>query len=71
MKISITETDQSRISDVDFDNLQFGRVFSDHMLEMAYRDGKWHQPEIKPYGPNSIHSFYAGSCITDRPFLKE
>ncbi len=67
MKISITETDQSRISDVDFDNLQFGRVFSDHMLEMVYRDGKWHQPEIKPYGPiqftPSMQALHYGQAI--------
>lgn len=51
MNIKITQTDQSRISEIDFNNLQFGRVFSDHMFEMVYRDGKWVDAEIKPYGP--------------------
>jgi branched-chain amino acid aminotransferase len=51
MKISITKAEQSRISELDFDNLEFGRIFSDHMFEMTYSDGKWHSAEIKPYGP--------------------
>jgi branched-chain amino acid aminotransferase len=51
MKISITKADQSRISELDFDNLDFGRIFSDHMFEMTYSGGKWHSAEIKPYGP--------------------
>lgn len=67
MKIHITETDQSRISDVDFDNLQFGRVFSDHMLEMVYKGGQWHSPEIKPYGPvpftPSMQALHYGQAI--------
>ncbi len=67
MKISITETDQSRISDVDFDNLQFGRVFSDHMLEMVYKDGSWQKAEIKPYGPvqftPSMQALHYGQAI--------
>ncbi|WP_069132310.1 branched-chain amino acid aminotransferase [Rhodohalobacter halophilus] len=67
MKIHITETDQSRISEVDFKNLQFGRVFSDHMLEMVYRDGQWQEPEIKPYGPvefkPSMQALHYGQAI--------
>ncbi len=51
MKITITKSDHSRINEIDFDNLQFGRIFSDHMFEMKYEDGKWIQGEIKPYGP--------------------
>jgi branched-chain amino acid aminotransferase len=32
-------------------NLPFGRVFGDHMLIARYSEGKWHTPEIMPYGP--------------------
>ncbi|MEX2435875.1 MAG: branched-chain amino acid aminotransferase, partial [Balneolaceae bacterium] len=39
----------------DFDNLQFGKMFSDHMVSMHYEDGNWDDPEIKPYGPISFH----------------
>lgn len=67
MKISITQTDQSRISEVDFDNLQFGRIFSDHMLEMVYRNGKWSSPVIKPYGAieftPSMQALHYGQAI--------
>ncbi len=41
----------SRLSEIDMDNIPFGREFSDHMLVVNYTDGKWQQPEIKPYGP--------------------
>lgn len=51
MKITITESVRSRINEIDFDNLEFGRVFSDHMFEMVYKGGKWQNAEIKPYGP--------------------
>lgn len=54
MKISISQTEQSRISEIDFDNLHFGRVFSDHMFEMVYQEGEWTDAEIKPYGPISF-----------------
>lgn len=67
MKISITRTDQSRISEVDFENLQFGRVFSDHMLVMAYRDETWQPPQIKPYGAieftPSMQALHYGQAI--------
>jgi len=67
MSINITKAEQSRISEIDFDNLEFGRVFSDHMLEMVYRDGKWSEPEIKPYGPisfePSIQALHYGQAV--------
>jgi branched-chain amino acid aminotransferase len=46
----IKETDTSRIGAVDFDNLTFGSDFSDHMFECDYKNGKWQEPTIKPYG---------------------
>ncbi|MGD8427348.1 MAG: branched-chain amino acid aminotransferase, partial [Balneolaceae bacterium] len=48
--IAITKTSKSRINEVNLDDPGFGRVFSDHMLEMKYSEKQWHQPEIKPYG---------------------
>ena len=42
---------KSRLSGIDFDNLPFGSVFSDHMLCADYRDGHWEEPSIVPYGP--------------------
>lgn len=40
----------SRISEIDFKNLEFGKYISDHMVVAEYRDKKWHAPVIKPYG---------------------
>ncbi len=48
-KIKITETNQSRLSEIDFKKLQFGETFSDHMFSVEYKDGKWTNPEIKPF----------------------
>jgi len=31
--------------------LAFGRVFTDHMVVIPYRDGAWQQGELKAYGP--------------------
>jgi branched-chain amino acid aminotransferase len=35
--------------------LNFGEVFSDHMLIIDYKDGKWQAPQIIPYGPMGIY----------------
>ena len=45
---------QSRLSQVDFDNLGFGSIFSDHMFSMDYQDGAWRMPRIHPYGALSL-----------------
>lgn len=41
---------QSRIAEVDFNNIEFGKIFADHMLVADYKDGAWQNPEIVPYG---------------------
>jgi len=36
----------------EWQNLGFGKIFTDHMFMMDYDDGKgWHSPQILPYGP--------------------
>lgn len=52
--IKVTPINASKIDTVDFNNLSFGTVFTDHMFECNYKDGKWDQPEIKPYGNISV-----------------
>lgn len=52
--IEITKTKNSKINSVDFDNLKFGSVFSDHMLVGDYKDGKWQAPKIVPYQPITL-----------------
>ena len=48
-EMKITKTAKSKINEVDFNNLSFGSVFSDHMLVCDYKNGKWEVPEIVPY----------------------
>lgn len=53
--IQINRASVSRLSTVDFDNIPFGRLFSDHMFVADYKDGKWQQPRIIPFGHFPIH----------------
>ena len=46
----IQQCKRSRLHNVDLDNPGFGDIFSDHMVSMHYRDGKWQNPEIIPFG---------------------
>lgn len=34
--------------------MQFGRTFTDHMVTLTYRDGRWEDGEVKAYGPFSL-----------------
>jgi branched-chain amino acid aminotransferase len=47
--IDITKAETSKIERVDFNNLDFGRVFTDHMFVCDFENGKWQQPKIIPY----------------------
>jgi branched-chain amino acid aminotransferase len=38
----------------DDSELTFGKIFTDHMFFMHYRDGKWQEPRIIPYQPFEI-----------------
>lgn len=48
MKVEMTQ--QSRLKDIDFNNLPFGKNMSDHMLVCHFKKGAWQEPEIRPYG---------------------
>ncbi|HLP11498.1 MAG TPA: branched-chain amino acid aminotransferase [Flavobacteriales bacterium] len=48
-EIEVIKTTNSRLSQVDFSNLPFGRIFSDHMFIMDYKDGAWQKPQIRPF----------------------
>ena len=41
----------SSIDSVDFENIAFGQVFSDHLFVMDYEDGVWKRGSIQPFGP--------------------
>src|SRR5690606_11853268 len=65
--ISIERAKTSKIGEVDFDNLSFGSVFTDHMLVSDYREGRWDTPKIVPYQPivldPSAKIFHYGQSI--------
>lgn len=49
MDISIHKTENSKLSDVDFNNIEFGKLYSDHMFVADYIDGQWSSGSIEPY----------------------
>jgi len=53
-KISVQKIAKSRINEIDFENLVFGKDFSDHMFECDYIDGTWQNPVIRPFGDLTI-----------------
>jgi branched-chain amino acid aminotransferase len=52
--IKIEKTQHSKLPSVDFDNIVFGKQFSDHMFVADYKNGEWQNLEIKPYAPIEI-----------------
>jgi branched-chain amino acid aminotransferase len=67
LEIDIVKSSSTKINDVDFENLSFGNVFTDHMFICDYREGKWQNPLIKPYEPFMIDPsakvFHYGQAI--------
>lgn len=65
--INIKLTDNSRLESIDFNNLSFGSIFSDHMFVCDYKDGKWQNATIQPYAPiqldPSAKIFHYGQSI--------
>ncbi|WP_299184575.1 branched-chain amino acid aminotransferase [uncultured Aquimarina sp.] len=66
-EIEITKINESKISQVDFENLAFGKVFTDHMFICDYVNGEWQTPKIVPYGPltldPSARVFHYGQAV--------
>lgn len=52
--IAIEKAKTSKIHEVDFDNLSFGSVYTDHMLVCDYKNGEWEAPKIVPYQPITL-----------------
>lgn len=52
--IQVEKSKTTKIKDVDFNNLAFGSVYSDHMLVCDYKNGAWQIPTIKPYQPLTL-----------------
>jgi branched-chain amino acid aminotransferase len=52
--MKIEKIKESRINNVDFKNLDFGGVFTDHMYSCDFIDGEWINSEITPYKPITV-----------------
>ncbi|PRP66748.1 branched-chain amino acid aminotransferase [Nonlabens agnitus] len=66
-QIAIDKVRNSKLDSTDFENLTFGKTFTDHMLECTWKDGSWSTVEIKPYGPIMVEPsckvFHYGQAI--------
>ena len=81
--IKVSKTENSRLSEVDFDKIPFGRTFSDHMFVADYIDGEWTNLQIVPFSrfmmhPSSLALHYgqaifegmkASKGIDDQPYF--
>lgn len=65
--IVIKKAAETKINSVDFENLTFGNIFTDHMFVCDYKNGEWQQAEIKPFEPflidPSAKVFHYGQAI--------
>ncbi|MFM7023705.1 MAG: branched-chain amino acid aminotransferase [Flavobacteriales bacterium] len=52
--IKVELTKQSKLHDLDLENIVFGREFSDHMFVMDYYDGQWRDARIEPFQNISV-----------------
>jgi len=52
--IDVELTKNSHLGKVDFNNLKFGQILSDHMLVADYDDGEWKSVKIVPYANLSL-----------------
>jgi branched-chain amino acid aminotransferase len=51
----VTKTAESQLSKLDFNNIPFGKVFSDHMFMADFIGGKWTNLQILPVGEIPVH----------------
>jgi branched-chain amino acid aminotransferase len=65
--LRVDKVGNSAVSKVDWENLAFGKVFTDHMLTMDYMDGSWQEPQIVPFQDIPMHpamsSIHYGQAI--------
>ena len=53
-KIQTTKVNKSRLPEIDFDKIPFGKTFSDHMFSADYINGEWTNLQIIPFAPLTI-----------------
>lgn len=54
-RISISKVEQSKIESVDFNNLGFGKIFTDHMFLCDFENGEWQNARIEPFRNFDMH----------------
>ncbi|MBG8552609.1 branched-chain amino acid aminotransferase [Hymenobacter guriensis] len=54
LTIQTQRTTASRLSQLDPEHIEFGKIFADHMFVVDYSDGQWQEPQILPYGEMSV-----------------
>jgi len=54
-EIKITKTENSKLSELDFDNIPLGKIFTDHMFICDYENGEWQNPRIEPMHAIATH----------------
>jgi len=59
LNITIKKVSKSNLPNIDFSNIIFGKVYSDHMFVADYVDGEWGNFCIVPYGKLTISP---GTC---------
>ncbi|MCM4168714.1 branched chain amino acid aminotransferase [Arenibacter sp. H213] len=52
--IKVEKVKTSKIDKVDFNNLAFGKVLTDHMMVCDFKNGAWETPKIVPYQPITL-----------------
>lgn len=52
--IRIEQTTQSRINELDENNIPFGKLYSDHMFIADYKNGEWQDARIVPFQNISV-----------------
>ncbi|MFZ1702924.1 MAG: branched-chain amino acid aminotransferase [Saprospiraceae bacterium] len=53
--IQFNKVSESKVGEVDFNNIPFGKVFTDHMFVADFIDGEWKNFEISPVRKLDIH----------------
>jgi branched-chain amino acid aminotransferase len=53
-KIAIQRAPYSRVPQVDFTDLPFGKIYTDHMFMADFREGEWSNLRIIPYGHMTV-----------------
>ncbi|ALM07644.1 branched-chain amino acid aminotransferase [Sediminicola sp. YIK13] len=52
--VIVEKAKTSKIDQVDFNNLSFGSIVTDHMMVCDYKNGAWETPKVVPYQPITL-----------------